>query len=104
MEAAIRQDNYAAWSQADSVFHETMRLACPNRLMGDVIVQMRNRVHHLANTDSKYHPARLSACTAEHREIVDTIAARDGLAAEQLMRQHILLLRESMLSRLNYGL
>jgi DNA-binding GntR family transcriptional regulator len=104
METAVREDNYAAWSKADSVFHDVMREACPNRLLGELIVQMRNRVHHLANTDSKHNPARLAACTVEHREIVDTIATRNAEAAEQVMRAHILKLRDGLLSRLTYGL
>jgi DNA-binding GntR family transcriptional regulator len=101
MEASIL--DYPAWSKADEVFHETMQNACPNHLLGETVVQLRNRVHHLANTDSKHHPARMEACTAEHRQIVDAIAARDAQAAERAMRDHITQLRESMMRRLSYG-
>lgn len=101
MEASIL--DYPAWSKADEVFHETMQNACPNHLLGETVVQLRNRVHHLANTDSKHHPARMEACTAEHRQIVDAIAARDAQAAERAMREHIVQLRESMMRRLSYG-
>jgi DNA-binding GntR family transcriptional regulator len=103
MEEAVRRDDYPAWSKADEVFHETLTFACPNRLLGETVVQLRNRVHHLANTDSKYHPQRLLACTVEHRQIVDAVAARDAQAAERAMREHIHKLREGLLNRLTYG-
>jgi DNA-binding FadR family transcriptional regulator len=80
-----------------------MREACKNRLLGDTVVQLRDRVHHLANTDSKHNPARLTACTAEHREVVEAIIVRDGQRAEQCMRDHLTKLRESMFNKLTYG-
>lgn len=103
MERAIQDDDYSVWSKADRVFHEIMSQASPNHLLGETVTQLRNRVHHLANTDSRHNPARLAACTAEHRAIVEAIARRDGTTAEQMTRQHIVKLRESMLNRLGIG-
>lgn len=103
MEAAVQQDDYPAWSKADRVFHETMRLACPNTLLGDTIILLRNRVHHLADTDSRHNLARLAACTAEHRAVVEAIAQRDSEVAELAMRDHIEQLRESLFNRLKYS-
>lgn len=103
MEAALRDDDYNAWSKADVIFHDTMSKACPNPLLGETVVMLRNRVHHLAKTDSRYNPARLTACTAEHRRIVDAILAKDGKAAEEAMRDHLNILRESMFNKLMYG-
>jgi DNA-binding FadR family transcriptional regulator len=76
MEKALVSGNQEDWSEADTVYHETLSEACPNQLLGEIVVQMRNRVHHLANVDSQTNPTRLQACTAEHREIVEAIAAR----------------------------
>jgi DNA-binding GntR family transcriptional regulator len=103
MEAALPDDDYAAWSKADKVFHDTINQACPNPLLGETVVLLRNRVHHLANTDSKHNPARLAACTAEHREVVDAIAQHNSKAAEQAMRDHLNKLRESLFNKLTYG-
>jgi DNA-binding GntR family transcriptional regulator len=103
MEEAVRNDDYSAWSKADNVFHDTLNESCPNQLLGETSVLMRNRVHHIANADSKVNPARLASCTAEHREIVDAVAARDGKAAEEAVRRHLDALRKSLLHRLGYG-
>jgi DNA-binding GntR family transcriptional regulator len=70
--------------------------------LGEIVVQMRNRAHHLANIDSQTNPARLEACTAEHRTLVDRIVARDAEGAAKAMRHHIEKLRESLFTRLTY--
>jgi DNA-binding GntR family transcriptional regulator len=103
MEAALDHDDYPSWSKADMVFHDTMSQACPNPLLGETVVLMRNRVHNIANTDSKHNPARLAACTAEHRRVVEAIANHDSREAETAMREHLTILRESMLYKLTYG-
>jgi DNA-binding GntR family transcriptional regulator len=103
MEEALDNDDYPSWSKADMLFHDTMSLACPNTLMGETVVLLRNRVHHIANTDSRHNPARLHACTAEHRRVVDAIASHDPKEAEAAMRDHLTILRESMLYKLTYG-
>ena len=84
-------------------YKETLSAFCPNGLLGETILQLRNRVHHMANIDTQTDPARLAACTREHREIVEAIAARDPAAAEQAARNHINKLRQSLFLRLSYG-
>jgi GntR family transcriptional regulator, rspAB operon transcriptional repressor len=103
MEAAIAESDLLAWSRADTEFHEILGAACPNKLLGEFIVQMRNRVHYLANVDSQTNPARLAACTVEHREIVDAVLARDAERAAEVTRVHIEKLRQSLFGRLSYG-
>jgi DNA-binding GntR family transcriptional regulator len=103
MEQAVQDDDYNTWSKADRVFHETMQQACPNPLLGEMIVLLRNRVHHLANTDSRSNPARLAACTLEHRRVVEAVAKHDAKEAEQAMRDHLNQLRLSMFNQLSYG-
>lgn len=102
METAIEHNDSAAWSKANTRYHQVMSNACPNALLGELILQMCNRVHYLANIDSQTNPTRLAACTAEHRQIVEAIAAKNPSAAEQAMRDHIIALRESLFNRLNY--
>lgn len=103
MERAIEQDDKEAWSIADTRYHDTIGNACPNDLLGEMTLQMRNRVHYLANIDSQTNPARLAACTREHREIVEAIASRDPQAAEAAMRRHIDKLRQSLFNRLSFS-
>jgi DNA-binding GntR family transcriptional regulator len=102
MEGACQSGDHLSWSRADTVFHEVLSQACPNELLADVVIQMRNRAHHLANIDSQTNPARLAECTAEHREIADYISLRDADGASQAVREHIEKLRASLFSRLSY--
>lgn len=101
MEEAAENDDRAVWSKADTRFHETLSDSCPNHLLGQMALQMRNRIHYMA-TDSQTTQARIMACTQEHRRIVEAIAAGDSQSAEQAMREHIDRLRESLFSRLAY--
>jgi DNA-binding GntR family transcriptional regulator len=103
METALRTADQLEWSEADTIYHETLSEACPNLLLGEIVVQMRNRVHHLANVDSQTNPARLEACTAEHREIVEAIASKNGPAAAEAMREHINKLQRSLFNRLSFS-
>jgi DNA-binding GntR family transcriptional regulator len=103
MEMAVAEYDQMAWSRADTQFHKILGDACPNDLLGEIVVQMRNRVHYLANIDSQTNPTRLSACTAEHRRITEAIANRSPDLAASAMREHITELRDSLLGRLNYG-
>jgi DNA-binding GntR family transcriptional regulator len=103
MEKALVSGNQEDWSEADTIYHETLSEACPNQLLGEIVVQMRNRVHHLANVDSQTNPNRLQACTAEHREIVEAITAKNGPAAAEAMRTHINQLQQSLFNRLSFS-
>jgi DNA-binding GntR family transcriptional regulator len=103
METAVENDDREGWSKADTWYHETLGQACPNDLLSEMTLQMRNRVHHLAVVDSQTNPARLAACTREHREIVEAIAAHDPQGAEEAMRRHIDELRKSLFNRLSFG-
>ena len=102
LEAAATNHDLAAWAKADLVFHEVIKEACPNKLLGQTVVQLKNRVHHLANIDSHTNPERLVQCTKEHRHICDAIKKRDGLAAKAAMEAHIVALTNSLLKRISY--
>ena len=101
MNAAALNDDRAEWSKADTVFHETLCKACPNALLGELGLQMRNRMHLVA-TDVQTTTVRLQACTKEHSEVVEALASRDAAAASEAMRQHIHHLRESFFKRLTH--
>ncbi len=101
MEAATENEDRMIWAKADSKFHEILSDACPNKLLGEMVIQVRNRISYLS-TDSQTDHKRLVACTHEHRQVVEAIAAGDPLVAEQIMRDHIKKLRESFFSRLTH--
>ena len=99
MEQAAASGDRITWSKADIVFHETLSTYCPNRLLGQLVIQARNRVHAAA-IDDQTTDARILECTVEHRQVVEAILAHDPETAERLMREHIQQLRHSMFKRL----
>lgn len=99
MERAARAGDRAGWSKADSIFHETLSNFCPNRLLGQLVFQARNRVHSTA-IDEQTTDSRIIECTAEHKQVVEAIINHDPETAERLMREHIQQLRHSMFKRL----
>lgn len=101
MEEAIENDDRTTWTKADSRFHEILSAACPNRLLGDMVIQVRNRISYLS-ANHQTDPNRMSSCTQEHLRIVEAIAAGDPQAAEQAMRDHLTMLRESFFRRMTH--
>lgn len=99
MELAAANRDRSAWSRADSIFHETLSYYCPNHLLGQLVLQARNRVHSTV-IDDQTTDTRIAECTAEHKQVVEAILARDAVKAEQSMRQHIQQLRHSIFRRL----
>ncbi len=101
MDEAARRNDRAAWSKADTEWHEALGAACPNALLAELALQMRNRTHAVA-VDAQTTQQRIRDCTDEHRQVVEAIAARDPQAAEHAMRQHIAELRDSMFRKLSW--
>jgi DNA-binding GntR family transcriptional regulator len=99
MQQAAEHGDRAAWSRADTDWHDSLARACPNLLLGELTLQMRNRTHGLS-IDSQTTLARILECTLEHRRVVDGIASQNPPEAEQAMRAHINQLRDSMFRRL----
>jgi DNA-binding GntR family transcriptional regulator len=99
MEQAAASGDRTAWSRADNLFHETLSNYWPNRLLGQLVLQARNRVHSTA-IDEQTTDSRIIECTAEHQQVVEAIIAHDPETAERLMREHIMQLRHSMFKRL----
>jgi DNA-binding GntR family transcriptional regulator len=102
MERAAQKNDLAAWSKADAVFHDVLKEACPNKLLAETVVQLKNRVHHMANLDTQINADRLLACTKEHRTVVSAVKAKDPKAAKAAMEDHIAALTNSLLKRISY--
>lgn len=87
IDAAHTRDR-SAWSQADHQWHQIIADACPNQLLGKMVMQayFQMRVHGvvpLISTES------LLPGTQEHVEMADAILHGDGARAADLMRQHL---------------
>lgn len=102
MERAAQKNDLAAWSKSDAVFHNVLKEACPNKLLAETVVQLKNRVHHMANFDTQINPDRLISCTQEHRNVVNAVKAKDAKAAKAAMEEHIAALTNSLLKRISY--
>ncbi len=102
MEEAAAQHDLAAWAKADVVYHDVIKQACPNPLLGKTVVQLRNRVHNLANIDTKTDATRLVACTDEHAQVANAIIKRDPEAAKAAMEAHLAALTASLFKRISY--
>lgn len=102
MEAAVEDGDRAAWSHADTDFHDILSELCPNKLLGQLVLEMRNRMHHLT-IDSQTSASRIRECTQEHREVVEAIASHESRHAEDTMQHHLEQLRDSMFKRLIHG-
>lgn len=102
MEEAVADGDRAVWSKADTRFHDILNSSCPNQLLGDLAMQMRNRVSYVA-IDVQTSPERLARCTDEHRQIVERIAARDAHGAERTVREHLQKLRDSTFRKYHFS-
>lgn len=102
MEQAVEHENREAWSRADTLFHETLCEACPNELLGEMALQMRNRLHYMT-TKTQTSQRRVGVCTHEHRAVVDAIAEEDAGTAQEAMAHHVEKLRESLFKQLTHG-
>ena len=99
MEQSARAGERALWSQTDIKWHETLSNYCPNRLLGELVLQARNRMYH-KGADEHVSDQYLIEGTMEHKRVVEAILANDGETAETLMRDHIRNLRLNMVNRL----
>jgi len=99
LEKAAAVDDRVAWSAIDNVFHVTLSNACPNRLLGEISLQIRNRISYLS-IDVHDDTAGLATSTAEHRNILDKLTAGDADGAKIAMEQHVRMLRDSIFQRL----
>jgi DNA-binding GntR family transcriptional regulator len=99
MERAARAGDRPAWSKADIKWHETLCNNCPNRLLGQMVLQARNRIYNKV-ADEHVPTQYLIEGTLEHKQIVEALSSHDGQQVEQLMLDHIRNVRENMFKRL----
>jgi DNA-binding GntR family transcriptional regulator len=99
MELAARAGDRVTWSKIDIKWHEILNNSCPNRLLGQMAMQARNRIYKVG-ADTHVTDQYLVDGTLEHKQIVEAILAGDGKAAEQFALEHIRSVRNNMFKRL----
>jgi DNA-binding GntR family transcriptional regulator len=97
MEACIQQDNITKLTALHASFHTGIAEASKSRRLYQMLISLREYVKNFAEIPC-YLPGRLHLGWAEHKEIVDAIAARDEQRAEDAARKHIVQARESLLT------
>ena len=100
MERAAQAGDRPAWSKADNIWHELISRSCPNQLLGDTVLQIRNRVFIIAADENVTNQFLIDG-TGEHRKIVEAIIDRDGEKAKQLVIEHLKHLKADILKRYN---
>jgi len=95
MRDAAKRGDRAAWSKADRQWHEILCSACPNQLLGQMVLQSRNRMYS-KGAGQHVSEQYLIEGTEEHAEIVDAITDGDGETAARLMADHIAKVRANM--------
>ncbi|HRV92185.1 MAG TPA: GntR family transcriptional regulator [Anaerolineae bacterium] len=98
MDRAAKAGDRPRWSKADIKWHETLCNACPNHLLGEMVMQARNRIFTQA-ADEHVPEQYLIEGTAEHLQIVQAILNGEGEKAKQITLDHIRNVRENMVKR-----
>ena len=73
MEHAAKVGDRPGWSQADMQWHETLINSCPNHLLGEMVLQARNRMYH-KGSDEHVTDQYLIEGTQEHKRVIEAIA------------------------------
>jgi len=96
MRRCSREGYSKVWDEADHRFHEILAEAAGNRLVSDLVSQVRLRVHRFwlgqeVRTDG------LTRCSQEHTELADAIAEGDVHSIEPVVQRHIAAMRQNLL-------
>ncbi len=85
LEKQVRQRD--AFFAANEQFHMALLEIAGNRWAAQIVADLR-KVMKLNRHHSLFRQGRLADSLAEHRALMQAIAARDGNAAARLMREH----------------
>lgn len=88
LEKAAADRDIEQFFEINVKFHEMVQNIAGNKWMNGVINDLR-KVLKLQRKDSLSRSGRLLSSLTEHREILQAILKRDGVAAEQAMRKHL---------------
>jgi DNA-binding GntR family transcriptional regulator len=95
-EKAANKQQSTALMNADRRFHELIAVAARNTILQDIlnVLHARSQRFWAISLSSKGHVAEV---IAEHREIVAALKKRDGEAAAEAVRTHVLSFKASLL-------
>lgn len=74
--------------EADSQFHDALYQSSHNQRLVGIISNLRDQFTRL-RTRSMNYPGRLDNTLKEHKDLVDAIASRDVIRAQELARLHL---------------
>lgn len=74
--------------QANRAFHQALHAPCRNRVISDLIFDLRKRVP-LAITRATNTPMHLKARTAEHFEMIEALRTRNVAGLREIFWRHI---------------
>lgn len=86
--AGARNGDLKAYLAADRVFHLALLEFLGNRLLVEVVSDLRSRTR-LVGLVSMLKTETLDKSAAEHHELLDLLHRGDGVGARDLMRRHI---------------
>lgn len=89
-ESAVRRNDSAAYAALVHEFHETIVTGSDNLKLAEHYRTLMNQLaYHRLVLKSVQHPGRLAKSTAEHRQVLELIIAKDGVGAELAMKDHV---------------
>ncbi len=88
VEAMEAERNPRTWVRLDAEFHVTLAEATQNGLQAQLVEGLRE-LHVELSTAAIERDGRRAEAEREHRAICEAVCAREELAAEQAMREHI---------------
>ncbi len=83
-----QKKNAAGIRNIDSALHEAIYENCGSRILRDTLSSLHRKLQRYRK-ESVTDDARAALAAAEHRAIIDAIAAHDAAGAEALMVRHI---------------
>ncbi|MDT8912832.1 GntR family transcriptional regulator [Amycolatopsis sp. PS_44_ISF1] len=89
MDRAGRERDWFAVSGLDRRFHRAIVDAAGNSVLTELYDTLRSRQQRVAVRALEARPERLPIIAAEHRRLVDAIAAHEGESALRLLDQHL---------------
>ncbi len=95
---AASSGDRATWAIADRQWHEILCNNCPNRLLGQMVLQALNHMYK-EGVSAKVTDDYLIEGTEEHRMVVEYILANNGEGAHHEMLEHIDRLRKKLFRR-----
>ncbi|MEA1961167.1 MAG: GntR family transcriptional regulator [Bacillota bacterium] len=85
---AINQNDLERLVAVDTKFHESIYKASRNDRLSSIISNLREQIQRFRSTSLSY-PGRMQMSLQEHRNILESIEARDIQLARQLAQEHI---------------